>query len=126
MEQNRSMEIAQLVKQLSQTPKSAEIVFNEYRTLWQSLCFTQTQVALLLASLPLNKHLKEPLPAYQVKPDIAAHLVSLLQQAGGRMPLGLVLKKLPAGVVTSEQQIRKLACQHSQLDIKGPLLILVN
>lgn len=126
MEQNSIMEIAQLIKQLSSTPKSAESVFSEHRALWQSLGFSQTQVMLWLASLPLNNQQKEPSAAYQVTPDIAAHLVSLLQQAGGRMPLAQVLKKLPAGITTSEQQIRKLAQQHPQLDIKGPLLILLN
>ncbi|WP_417559966.1 hypothetical protein [Marinomonas sp.] len=126
MEQNSIMEIAQLIKQLSSTPKSAESVFSEHRALWQSLGFSQTQVTLWLASLPLNNQQKEPSAAYQVTPDIAAHLVTLLQQAGGRMPLALVLKKLPAGITTSEQQIRKLVQQHPQLDIKGPLLILLN
>lgn len=120
------MEIAQLINQLGSTPKNVANVFSENRTLWQSLGFRQTQVALWLASLPLKNQQKEPSAGYQVTPDIAAHLVSLLQQAGGRMPLALVLKKLPAGITTSEQQIRKLAQQHAQLDIKGPLLILVN
>jgi len=126
MEQTTNMEITQLISQLKVAPKSAALVFYEHNSLWQSLSFNQTQVALWLASLPLNNQQKEPSAAYQVTPDIAAHLVSLLQQAGGRMPLGQVLKKLPAGITTSEQQIRKLAQQHPQLDIKGPLLILVN
>lgn len=125
MEQ-RSMEIAQLIKQLGSAPKNAATVFSENRTLWHALSFNQTQVALWLASLPLNNQQKEPSAAYQVTPDIAAHLVTLLQQAGGRMPLALVLRKLPSGITTSEQQIRKLAQQHPQLDIKGPLLILLN
>ena len=126
MEQTTNMEIAQLISQLKVAPKSAALVFNEHNSLWQSLDFNQTQVALWLASLPLNNQQKERPADYLVTPDIAAHLVSLLQQAGGRMPLGLVLKKLPAGITTSEQQIRKLAQQHPQLDIKGPLLILLN
>ncbi|MBD1583427.1 hypothetical protein [Pseudoalteromonas sp. S16_S37] len=125
MEQ-RSMEIAQLIKQLGSTPKNAATVFSENRTLWQSLGFSQTQVALWLASLPQKNQQNKSSSDYQVTPDIAAHLVSLLQQAGGRMPLAQVLKKLPPGITTSEQQIRKLAQQHAQLDIKGPLLILVN
>ena len=119
-------DLTQLISQQSITPKSAESVFSEHRTLWQPLAFSQTQVALWLASLPQNNQQNESSSAYQVTPDIAAHLVSLLQQAGGRMPLAQVLKKLPAGTTTSEQQIRKLAQQHTQLDIKGPLLILVN
>ena len=119
-------DLTQLISQQSITPKSAESVFSEHYVLWQPLAFSQTQVALWLASLPLNNQQKESSAAYQVTPDIAAHLVSLLQQAGGRMPLALVLKKLPAGITTSEQQIRKLTQQHAQLDIKGPLLILVN
>ena len=77
--------------------------------------------------LPHCNHLKGPTTAtYQVIPDIAAHLVSLLHQAGGRMPLAQVLKKLPAGITTSEQQIRKLAQKHAQIEIKGPLLVLIN
>lgn len=84
-------------------------------------------MACLIASLPQSNHLKGPTTStYQVIPDIAAHLVSLLHQAGGRMPLAQVLKKLPAGITTSEQQIRKLAQKHAQIEIKGPLLVLIN
>mgnify|MGYP001090535406 CR=1 FL=1 len=119
-------DLTQLISQQSKILKSAEIVFNEHRSLWQSLSFNQTQVALWLASLPQKNQQNESSSDYQVTPDIAAHLVSLLQQAGGRMPLAQVLRKLPTGITTSEQQIRKLTKQHAQLDIKGPLLILVN
>ncbi|MBE0378124.1 hypothetical protein [Pseudoalteromonas prydzensis] len=119
-------DLMQLISQQSIAPKSAELVFSEHYALWQSLGFSQTQVALWLASLSQKNQQNELSSAYQITPDIAAHLVSLLQQAGGRMPLAQVLKKLPAGITTSEQQIRKLAHQHPQLDIKGPLLILLN
>lgn len=117
----------QLINQQTTIKQSAVVVFSENHTLWQKLGFSQVQVSLWLASLPLNNHLKEPTTAtYQVTPDVAAHLVSLLQQTGGRMPLAQVLKKLPAGITTSEQQIRKLAQKHAQIEIKGPLLVLIN
>ncbi|EFH3045094.1 hypothetical protein ACKAXX_002976 [Escherichia coli] len=123
--QRQSLE--QLITQQTATPRSAAVVFNENQTLWQTLGFSQSQVSLWLASLPQSNHLKGPTTAtYQVIPDIAAHLVSLLQQAGGLMPLAQVLKKLPAGITTSEQQIRKLAQKHAQIEIKGPLLVLIN
>ncbi|MFW8292455.1 hypothetical protein ACOIC7_28150, partial [Klebsiella pneumoniae] len=113
--------------QQTAAPRSAAAVFNENQTLWQTLGFSQSQVSLWLASLPQSNHLKESTTAtYQVTPDVAAHLISLLQQAGGRMPLAQVLKKLPAGITTSEQQIRKLALKHAQLETKGPLLVLIN
>ncbi len=92
--QRQSLE--QLITQQTATPRSAAVVFNENQTLWQTLGFSQSQVSLWLASLPQSNHLKGPTTAtYQVIPDIAAHLVSLLHQAGGRMPLAQVLKKLP-------------------------------
>lgn len=123
--QRQSLE--QLITQQTATPRSAAVVFNENQTLWQTLGFSQSQVSLWLASLPQSNHLKGPTTAtYLVIPDIAAHLVSLLHQAGGRMPLAQVLKKLPAGITTSEQQIRKLAQKHAQIEIKGPLLVLIN
>ena len=123
--QRQSLE--QLITQQTATPRSAAVVFNENQTLWQTLGFSQSQVSLWLASLPQSNHLKESTTAtYQVTPDVAAHLISLLQQAGGRMPLAQVLKKLPAGITTSEQQIRKLAQKHAQIEIKGPLLVLIN
>lgn len=123
--QRQSLE--QLITQQTAAPRSAAVVFNENQTLWQTLGFSQSQVSLWLASLPQSNHLKEFTTAtYQVTPDVAAHLVSLLQQAGGRMPLAQVLKKLPAGITTSEQQIRKLALKHAQLETKGPLLVLIN
>ena len=124
---SQQQHLEQLIAQLKAMPKHASLVFGEHNAMWQSLGFSQTQVALWLASLPQNNQQKEPsLTQYQVSPDISAHLVSLLQQAGGRMPLGQVLKKLPAGITTSEQQIRKLAQQHAQLDIKGPFLVLAH
>jgi hypothetical protein len=123
--QRQSLE--QLITQQTAAPKSAAVVFYENQTLWQTLGFSQSQVSLWLASLPQSNHLKEFTTAtYQVTPDVAAHLISLLQQAGGRMPLAQVLKKLPAGITTSEQQIRKLAQKHAKIDIKGPLLVLIN
>lgn len=122
---SQQQRLEQLVAQLKVMPKHASLVFSEHNALWQSLGFSQTQVALWLASFQNNQQKETALTQYQFSPDISAHLVSLLQQAGGRMPLGQVLKKLPAGITTSEQQIRKLAQQHAQLDIKGPLLVLV-
>lgn len=123
--QRQSLE--QLITRQTAAPRSAAVVFNENQTLWQTLGFSQSQVSLWLASLPQSNHLNEFTTAtYQVTPDVAAHLVSLLQQAGGRIPLAQVLKKLPAGITTSEQQIRKLALKHAQLETKGPLLILIN
>ncbi|MBK0096203.1 hypothetical protein IBT49_09455 [Erwinia sp. S63] len=125
--ENQRQSLEQLITQQTAAPRSAAVVFNEHQTLWQTLGFSQSQVSLWLASLPQSNHLKEFTTAtYPVTPDVAAHLVSLLQQAGGRMPLAQVLKKLPAGVTTSEQQIRKLALKHAQLEIKGPLLVLIN
>ena len=124
--ESQQQSLEQLISQLKITPKQASIIFSEYNTLWKCLGFSQIQAALWLASLPLENQQKDPSAAYQVTPNIAEHLVSLLQHAGGRMPLAQVLKKLPAGITTSEQQIRKLAQQHPQLDIKGPLLILLN
>ena len=123
--QRQSLE--QLITQQTAAPRSAAVVFNENQTLWQTLGFSQSQVSLWLASLPQSNHLKGSTTAtYQVTSDVAVHLVSLLQQAGGRMPLAQVLKKLPAGITTSEQQIRKLAQKHAQIEIKGPLLVLIN
>ncbi|MFV5264561.1 hypothetical protein ACMUMS_13510 [Acinetobacter courvalinii] len=120
------LSLEQLITQLKATPKNAASIFSEHNTLWQSLGFSQAQVALWLSSLSLQNQQKEQNSANQVTPDIAGHLLSLLQQAGGRMPLAQVLKRLPAGITTSEQHIRKLAQQHAQFDIKGPLLVLVN
>lgn len=123
IQETYQLSLEHLITQLKATPKNAAIVFSEHNTLWQSLGFSQTQVALWLSSLSLKN---EQSSKDQVIPDIAGHLLSLLQQAGGRMPLAQVLKKLPAGITTSEQYIRKLAQQHAQLDIKGPLIVLVD
>lgn len=126
IQETYQLSLEHLITQLKATPKNAAIVFSEHNTLWQSLGFSQTQVALWLSSLSLKNEQKEQSSKDQVIPDIAGHLLSLLQQAGGRMPLAQVLKKLPAGITTSEHYIRKLAQQHAQLDIKGPLIVLVD
>lgn len=115
-----------LIEQLKLRPRQAFALYSEYEALWLSLGLNKIQVKLWLASLPLKNTQNEQSKTYQVTSDIATHLVSLLQQSGGRMPLAQVLRKLPANITTSERKIRKLAQQHAQLDIKGPLLILVN
>ena len=115
-----------LIEQLKLRPQQDVALYSEYEALWLSLGLNQIQVKLWLASLPLKNTQNEQPNTYQVTFDITMHLVSLLQQSGGRMPLALVLRKLPANITTSEQKIRKLAQQHAQLDIKGPLLILVD
>lgn len=121
-------QLSQLLVQLRAEPKTAEVIFDEYQELWRTLNFSQAQVGLWLASLrvEVDNEINYPGAGYNVTPDISSHLIELLQKAGGRMPLVQVLKKLPAGVVTSEQQIRKLVQQHSQLQVKGPFLVLEN
>lgn len=123
---NHTNELIKIIRLLSVRPNSAANLYSEYGKLWRQLNLNSTQVSLWLSSLNLTNVQHEKQAGYKVPLDISAHLISLLQQAGGRMPLALVLKKLPAGITTSEQQIRKLAQQHTQLDIKGPLLILLN
>jgi hypothetical protein len=117
--------LLQLINQLKTTPQSATDLFTQHNDLWRALNFNQAQVTLWLTSLPLYNRQNEESPQNEVAPDITDHLVALLQQANGRMPLAQVLKKLPAGVTSTEQQIRKLALQHAQLETKGPLLVLV-
>ena len=124
--ENSSVQLKQLIEQLRSTPKTAAVLFTEHRELWQQLNFTQAQVSLWRASLPLNVHCHETSPVYQSTPDLGQHLIDLLTHSGGRMPLAQVMKKLPAGITTTEQQIRKLAQQHAQLEIKGPLLVLAH
>lgn len=123
--ENVQSRLSQLIVQLRNHPQNAKVLFSEHSALWQSLQFSPVQVELWLASLPLTSQ-QQPNTEYKVVPDLTAHLLALLQQSGGRIPLSQVLKKLPAGVIASEQQIRKLAQQHSQLEVKGPLLVLVS
>lgn len=120
------MNIEKVLAEVQGSTQGLEGVWSDYQACWRELGFSKIQVALWMASVRRDKLQQPGNPTYRVKVDITEHLLKLLQQAGGRMPLALVLKKLPAGITTSEQQIRKLAQQHAQLDIKGPLLILVN
>ncbi|HAE8194415.1 TPA: hypothetical protein ACPWZ0_001295 [Salmonella enterica subsp. enterica serovar Vietnam] len=127
MEHGRlNAQLHQLIHRLKTTSGATANLFSEHQDLWRELNFSESQVALWEASLSLRSRLYESEATWQVTPDIASHLIALLQQANGRMPLTQVLKRLPAGVTTTEQQIRKLAQQHAQLDIKGPLLVLIN
>ena len=127
MEQEiQKAKLSQLLVQLRAEPKTAEVIFDEQQELWRALNFSQAQVRLWLASLRVDNEINYPGADYNVTSDISSHLIELLQKAGGRMPLAQVMKKLPAGVVTSEQQIRKLVQQHSQLQVKGPFLVLEN
>ncbi|MFK3869073.1 hypothetical protein ACI2IV_11475 [Psychrobacter faecalis] len=114
----------QLVDQLKTSKKPADDLFSEQQELWHALGFNQAQVALWLASLPARNLLNEPKSAYQTTSNITEHLTALLRKSGGRMLLTQVLKKLPAGTTTTEQQLRKLAEQNQQMSIKGPFLVL--
>lgn len=114
----------QLIDQLKTSEKSADDLFSEQQELWHSLGFNQAQVGLWLASLPARHILNEPKSVYQTTSSITEHLATLLQNSGGRMPLTQVLKKLPAGMTITEQQLRKLAEQNHQMSVKGPFIIL--
>lgn len=113
-----------MIDQLKTSKKPADDLFSEQQELWHALGFNQAQVALWLASLPARNLLNEPKSAYQTTSNITEHLTALLRKSGGRMLLTQVLKKLPAGTTTTEQQLRKLAEQNQQMSIKGPFLVL--
>ncbi|WP_201607076.1 hypothetical protein [Psychrobacter immobilis] len=114
----------QLIDQLKTSKKSADDLFSEQQELWHFLGFNQAQVTLWLASLPARNILNESKSAYQTTSNITEHLTALLRKSGGRMLLTQVLKKLPAGTTTTEQQLRKLAEQNHQMNVKGPFLVL--
>ena len=114
----------QLIDQLKTSKKSADDLFSEQQELWHALGFNQAQVALWLAALPARNILNEPKSAYQTTSNITEHLTALLRKSGGRMLLTQVLKKLPAGTTITEQQLRKLAEQNHQINVKGPFLVL--
>ncbi len=114
----------QLIDQLKTSEKSADDLFSEQQELWYSLGFNQAQVALWLASLPARNILNEPKSVYQTTSNITEHIATLLRKSGGRMLLTQILKKLPAGMTITEQQLRKLAEQNYQMSVKGPFLVL--
>ncbi len=114
----------QLIDQLKTSEKSADDLFSEQQELWHALGFNQAQVALWLASLPARNILNEPKSAYQTTSNITEHLTALLRNSGGRIPLTQALKKLPAGMTITEQQLRKLAEQNHQMSVKGPFIVL--
>ena len=114
----------QLIDQLKTSEKSADDLFSDQQELWYSLGFNQAQVALWLASLPARNILNEPKSVYQTTSNITEHIATLLRKSGGRMLLTQILKKLPAGMTITEQQLRKLAEQNYQMSVKGPFLVL--
>ena len=114
----------QLIDQLKTSEKSADDLFSDQQELWYSLGFNQAQVALWLASLPARHVLNEPKSVYQTTSNITEHIATLLRKSGGRMLLTQILKKLPAGMTITEQQLRKLAEQNYQMSVKGPFLVL--
>lgn len=119
--------IEKVISDIKRDPQVSKTAWGDYPLLWKSLGFSKCQVDLWLNAINQNQCKDNVTAPYSdASTCITDHLLMLLRQSGGRMPLALVLKKLPTGITTSEQQIRKLAQQHAQLDIKGPLLILVN
>ena len=109
---------------LKQSDTTSDQLWLDYASVWQQLGWQQVQVQLWLACLPenakTNDHHNDGDHAESL--DLASHLVTLLEQAGKPLPLSVLLKKLPAGVTATEQQLRKLAQQDARLEIKGPLL----
>lgn len=122
--------LAPVLATLKHNAYTAEQLWLEYASIWQQLGWRQAQVELWLACLPenaKNRICDIETPSHDVgskpkQPDLASHLVTLLQQAGKPLPMNLLLKKLPAGVTASEQQLRKLVQQDNRLEIKGPLV----
>ena len=116
--------LLRLIADLQRQPQTLEQLWVEHAQLWQTLHFNQYQVALWLAALPVSHPQAETPANYQAPVIITEHIVALLRQAGGRMLLASVLKKLPVGVTVTEQHIRRLAQQDSVLAVKGPFLVL--
>ena len=111
------------IKKRRYTP---EQLWEDYQPLWKELGWQLPQLTLWLKCLPnamVNGKISETASSYNTQqPDLTTHLATLLEQAGKPLPIALLLKKLPAGVTVSEQQLRKLAQQDSRLEIKGPLI----
>tara|TARA_R110002072_G_scaffold302794_1_gene488780 strand:+ start:13587 stop:13958 length:372 start_codon:yes stop_codon:yes gene_type:complete len=116
--------INQIASRVKAQHTSVDSLWQNEQTAWQQLGWSKAQVSLWLASLPKKNQQAEPKAAYHVTPDLAHHLITLLTQAGKPLPIALLLKKLPAGVTATEQQLRKLAQQNERLALKGPLITL--
>jgi hypothetical protein len=113
-----------LIEQKSHMP--IKELYEKNISLWESLGLNEKQVALWVSSLPKNTNTNQKGTAISQQAELSNYLVLLVKNAGGRMHLAQVLKKLPSGIVTTEQQIKKMASQYPKLAIQGPFLILTN
>jgi len=109
---------------LKQSDTTSDQLWLDYASVWQQLGWQQVQVQLWLACLPemATANVTRAVGDSSEPLDLTQHLVTLLEQAGKPLPISVLLKKLPAGVTATEQQLRKLAQQDARLEIKGPLL----
>jgi len=116
-------------------PATLEQVWADHGTQWHQLGWSRAQLSLWLACMPSLQRceLQSGEVAWslkagqgQVAPSLADEMVALLQKAGRPMPLAQLISKLPAGLVVTEPMLRSAAQHDARLELKGPLLKLVN
>lgn len=116
-------------------PATLDQLWADHSTQWYLLRWSRAQLSLWLACSPsferCELHGGEVAWSLkagqgQVAPSLADEMVALLQKAGRPMPLAQLISKLPAGLVVTEPMLRSAAQHDARLEIKGPLLKLVN
>lgn len=100
--------------------KSLDDFYDEHRSLWQSLALSPKQVELWRMLVGQSDRTQQ-----NDKPKIEQHILLLLQPAtGGRMPLAQMLQRLPSDVRMTEQQLKKMIQLMTELEMKGPFVVL--
>ncbi|WP_282755549.1 hypothetical protein [Desulfuromonas thiophila] len=116
-------------------PATLDQLWADHGTRWHYLGWSRAQLSLWLACTPSLQ--RRDLPSGevawslkagqgQIAPSLADEMVALLHKAGRPMPLAQLISKLPAGLVVTEPMLRSAAQHDARLELKGPLVKLVN
>ncbi|MFB2754796.1 hypothetical protein ACE02G_14240 [Shewanella xiamenensis] len=116
-------------------PATLDQLWADHSTQWHQLGWSRAQLSLWLACTPSLQRCELQSGEVvwslnagqgQVAPSLADEMVALLQKTGRPMPLAQLISKLPAGLVVTEPMLRSAAQHDARLELKGPLLKLVN
>jgi hypothetical protein len=126
-----SEKLVSVKQSLTHSPCTIDQLWQDHAAVWQQLGWCPSQIKLwagclhdihIETSASGEKTYRLPGNRNPVRPDIADQIVALLEKAGKPLPLTLLIKKMPPGLVVTEPMIRAAADRDHRLELRGPLV----
>ena len=125
----QQIQLAVVQHALSKAPLDLNQIWQNYPVLWQQLSWEQSQLRLWLRCQPdiQIEDIESDNPQYRINTqnigcDLGETIAGIVQTLGKPMPIALLKKKLPPGIMVTDPMIKAAVKAHPQLQFKGPLV----